>query len=154
VNCEVGNPSVNYKEAITMPTDFSYTHKKQTGGSGQYAKVVGKIVPLDEDAEETFVFQNDCIGTNIPPEYIKSCEKGAEDAAAKGGLVGQEVSGMKVRPSPSERARRPAFATPTNSPFPPVFSLRRSLSRTARRTPSTRPTWPSASARPPPCARP
>ena len=70
--------------------------RAQTGGSGQYAKVVGKIEPLAEDAEEPFEWQNNVIGTNIPPEYIKSCRQGAEDAMLKGGLVGQEVQGLRV----------------------------------------------------------
>jgi len=96
VECEVGNPSVAYKEAITQSCEFNYLHKKQTGGSGQYAKVIGKIEPMDEEEEETFEFVNNVIGTNIPPEYIKSCKQGAEDAMSKGGLVGAEVSGMRV----------------------------------------------------------
>ena len=52
--------------------------------------------PLEEDSEETFEFDNQCVGTNIPPEFYPSCEKGANDAAAKGGLIGMEVSGVRV----------------------------------------------------------
>jgi elongation factor G len=62
VKCEVGNPSVAYKESITMPAKFDYLHKKQTGGSGQYAKVIGQIEPMEEGAEETFEFVNNVIG--------------------------------------------------------------------------------------------
>ncbi|GMI14777.1 hypothetical protein TrVE_jg7333 [Triparma verrucosa] len=95
VHCETGRPSVNYKESIAMKKEFTYLHKKQTGGSGQYAKVIGYVEPL-EDAEETFEFDNQCVGTNVPPEYYPSCEKGAQDAAKKGGLIGMEVSGVRV----------------------------------------------------------
>jgi len=96
VNCETGRPSVNYKESIARKKEFTYLHKKQTGGSGQYAKVIGFVEPLEEDSEETFEFDNQCVGTNIPPEFYPSCEKGANDAAAKGGLIGMEVSGVRV----------------------------------------------------------
>ena len=66
-----GNPSVNYKETITTKADFNYLHKKQSGGSGQFARVMGYIEPLDEEETKKgleFEFENRCIGTNIPPE--------------------------------------------------------------------------------------
>jgi len=74
VVCEVGNPSVSYKESISMAVDFNYLHKKQTGGSGQYAKVIGKIEPMEEDAEETFEFVNNVIGEW---RWLSSSIKGA-----------------------------------------------------------------------------
>uniref|UniRef100_A0A7S3V7Q9 Elongation factor G, mitochondrial n=1 Tax=Chaetoceros debilis TaxID=122233 RepID=A0A7S3V7Q9_9STRA len=95
-----GAPDVNYKETIAMKTEFSYLHKKQTGGSGQYAKVVGYVEPLtaeeQKDLGKTNQFVNDCIGTNIPPEYYTSCEKGTNDAMVSGSLVGSEVQGVRV----------------------------------------------------------
>jgi elongation factor G len=99
VVCEVGQPSVSYKECINTKVHFEHLHKKQSGGSGQYAKVSGYIEPLTEEEQLTgmdFEFINECIGTNIPPEYIPSCEKGAKEASAKGGLIGHEVKGLRV----------------------------------------------------------
>jgi elongation factor G len=100
VECVTGQPSVNYKETIGAKQTFDYIHKKQTGGAGQYARVMGFIEPLSEEERqesgEVNVFENRCIGTNIPPEYYSSCEKGTMDAMLEGALVGCEVEGVKV----------------------------------------------------------
>jgi elongation factor G len=98
VDVDAGMPSVNYREAISKRADFEYLHKKQTGGSGQYAKVMGYIEPLEDDfdGDEPFEFVNECVGTNVPSEYIPSVEKGARDAIAKGNLIGFPVEGMRV----------------------------------------------------------
>jgi elongation factor G len=99
VDCAVGNPSVNYKETIKAKSSFNYLHKKQTGGSGQYARVIGYIEPIDEESQKKgidFEFKNHVIGTNIPPEFIPSCEKGAKVACEKGALAGYQLSGVKV----------------------------------------------------------
>eukprot|EP00578_Thalassiosira_sp_NH16_P008838 CAMPEP_0181104882 /NCGR_PEP_ID=MMETSP1071-20121207/15670_1 /TAXON_ID=35127 /ORGANISM="Thalassiosira sp., Strain NH16" /LENGTH=762 /DNA_ID=CAMNT_0023188121 /DNA_START=54 /DNA_END=2342 /DNA_ORIENTATION=+ len=100
VECVSGQPKVNYKETISSKTTFDWLHKKQTGGSGQYAKVSGFIEPMtDVEAKEhgkPNEFKNRCIGTNIPPEYYPSCEKGMNDAMAVGALVGCEVEGVRV----------------------------------------------------------
>jgi elongation factor G len=99
VDLNVGNPSVNYKETITARADFNYLHKKQSGGSGQYARVIGYIEPLEEELLKKgveFEFKNHVIGTNIPPEYIPSCEKGAKTACEKGALAGYPLSGVRV----------------------------------------------------------
>jgi len=96
-NVEVitGQPSVNYKETIQTKAEFDFLHKKQSGGSGQFAKVIGYIEPM-EDGISTNEFDNRVIGTNIPPEYIPSCGKGMNDAMQKGALVGCEVEGVRV----------------------------------------------------------
>ena len=95
-----GQPNVNYKETISTKTSFDWLHKKQTGGSGQYAKVMGYIEPIDEDEQKELGkindFVNECTGTNIPPEYYSSCEKGTNDAMTEGSLVGCEVEGVRV----------------------------------------------------------
>ena len=95
-----GQPNVNYKETISAKCEFDWLHKKQTGGSGQYAKVIGYIEPITEEERQelgqTNEFRNDCIGTNIPPEYYSSCEKGVNDAMVEGSLVGSEVEGVRV----------------------------------------------------------
>lgn len=109
VPVEVGPPQVNYREAITTPASFDYTHKKQTGGSGQYACVVGDIEPLvkDEEAEDKapedsdeedkeFEFVSLIKGGNIPTEYIPACEKGFEDIMVEGPLAGFPMVGVRV----------------------------------------------------------
>jgi elongation factor G len=99
VECIVGNPSVNYKETVTARSEFNYLHKKQSGGSGQYAKVIGYVEPISEEKLKKgieFEFDNHVIGTNIPPEFIPSCEKGAKAACEKGVLAGYSLSGVRV----------------------------------------------------------
>ncbi|KAI2504673.1 Elongation factor Tu GTP binding domain [Fragilaria crotonensis] len=100
VECEVGQPNVNYKETISTKVEYDWLHKKQTGGSGQYAKVIGFIEPLTEEemkeSNKVNEFVNRCTGTNIPPEYYSSCQKGMEDAMVVGALVGAEVEGVRV----------------------------------------------------------
>lgn len=101
VECISGQPNVNYKETITgSKTTFDWLHKKQTGGSGQYAKVQGYIEPMSEEEIKELGkpnhFVNRCIGTNIPPEYYPSCAKGMDDAMHEGALVGCEVEGVRV----------------------------------------------------------
>lgn len=92
----VGRPKVQYREAPTRVTPFNYKHKKQTGGSGQYAHVVGQLIPLPEDAEEEYEFENVVKGGHIPTEYISSVNKGFQMARPKGPLAGFEVVGVKM----------------------------------------------------------
>ena len=100
VDCISGQPNVNYKETIAARAEFDWLHKKQSGGSGQYAKVSGYIEPMTEEEIKELgkpnEFKNKCIGTNIPPEYYPSCEKGMNDAMHVGSLVGCEVEGIRV----------------------------------------------------------
>jgi len=96
VECNVGAPKVSYREAPTKETAFNYKHRKQTGGAGQYAHVVGKMIPLPPDAPEPFVFENDVTGGRIPTEYIPSIEKGFRRALSKGPVAGYEVIGVKM----------------------------------------------------------
>ncbi|MDI9455976.1 MAG: elongation factor G [Spirochaetota bacterium] len=97
---EVGQPEVAYREAITQRADFVYTHKKQTGGSGQYAKVAGYIEPLiatgvdEEDADYEFV--DEIKGGTIPTEFIPSCDKGFQLAMKKGTQVGFPIIGVRA----------------------------------------------------------
>jgi elongation factor G len=76
-NCDViaGKPQVAYRESITRRAEINYTHKKQTGGSGQYAKIMGYIEPLPADAVESYEFLDDVTGGSIPREFISSCDK-------------------------------------------------------------------------------
>jgi elongation factor G len=99
VECVTGSPSVQYKETVTQRAPFEYLHKKQSGGSGQYAKVIGFLEPLTEEEKKKgidFQFENQVVGTNIPPEFIPSCEKGAKAACEKGVLAGHALSGVRV----------------------------------------------------------
>ena len=97
VDCNVGAPKVSYREAPTRETAFNHKHKKQTGGSGQYAHVVGKLIPLDPQAPEPFVFENKVTGGRIPSEYIPSVEKGFRESMHKGPMAGYEVMGVHMR---------------------------------------------------------
>ncbi len=88
---QVGAPQVNYRETINTEARFDYTHKKQTGGSGQFGQVVGQLKPLadeDKDTEDqVFKFYNEIKGGSIPSEYIGACEKGFQDVMDKGPLA-------------------------------------------------------------------
>jgi len=90
---ETGAPQVAYREAISRRANFNYTHKKQTGGSGQYGKIQGYIEP-SESGE--FEFENEVKGGNIPTEFIPSVEKGFRAMIDKGPLVGFPIVGVKV----------------------------------------------------------
>ncbi|HWL89200.1 MAG TPA: elongation factor G, partial [Polyangiaceae bacterium] len=96
-NCEVvaGKPQVAYREAITRRAEINYTHKKQTGGSGQYGKVAGYIKPLPADHPTGFEFEDDIVGGSIPREFIPACEKGFREAIKKGPLIGFPIVGVK-----------------------------------------------------------
>ncbi len=99
-NPEVGAPQVNYRETITTETPFEYTHKKQTGGSGQFGQVVGTLRPLtadNKDAEDqVFKFHNEIKGGSIPGEFIGACEKGFEDVMDNGPLAAFPVIDCEV----------------------------------------------------------
>jgi len=93
----VGPPQVNYREAVGRRVEFNYTHRKQTGGAGQFANVVGDLEPLDFGANsEPFEFENHVKGGNIPQEYISSCEAGFRDVMTKGPLAEFPIVGLKV----------------------------------------------------------
>jgi elongation factor G len=92
--CEVkvSQPEVAYRESITQRADFNYTHKKQTGGSGQYGRVGGFMEPV---AEKDYEFVDSIKGGAIPNEYIPSCDKGFKRAMEKGSLIGAPVVGVR-----------------------------------------------------------
>jgi elongation factor G len=91
---QVGQPQVAYRETITQRAEFNYTHKKQTGGSGQFGRVAGYMEPMDEEGEYEFVDQ--IVGGAIPREFISSCDKGFQKSLAKGALAGAPVTGVRV----------------------------------------------------------
>ncbi len=99
VPIEVGAPQVNYREAITAKAGFDYTHKKQTGGSGQYACVVGDIevaILKEDDDPEKMQFENHVKGGNIPSEYINACQAGFNDVMGEGPLAAFHMVKVKV----------------------------------------------------------
>lgn len=77
VDCTTGKPRVAFRETITQRADFNYTHKKQTGGAGQFAKVVGHIEPMEWDPEtgKDVEFENVVMGATIPTNFIPAVEK-------------------------------------------------------------------------------
>lgn len=89
---ETGRPQVAYREAITKQADFNYTHKKQTGGSGQFGRVAGFIEPCEEE----YVFEDKIKGGVIPNEYIPSCDKGFHACLREGSLIGFPITGVKI----------------------------------------------------------
>ncbi len=92
----VGAPQVNYREAITKTADFDYLHKKQTGGSGQFAGVSGSVEPLPLDNEDGFEFVNKIFGGSIPSEHIPACEKGFKDVMEKGPIAAFPMVNIRV----------------------------------------------------------
>jgi len=89
---EVGAPQVAYRETITQRAEFDYTHKKQTGGSGQFGRVAGFMEPIEEEYE----FVDNIVGGSIPREFITSCDKGFQKSLVKGALAEAPVTGVRV----------------------------------------------------------
>ncbi len=88
-----GNPRVAYRETITQRADFNYTHKKQTGGAGQFGRIAGYIEPV---SDEEFIFENQIFGGSIPTQYIPACEKGFRESMAKGPKLEFPITGVRV----------------------------------------------------------
>jgi elongation factor G len=95
-NVTVGAPNVSYREAPTIEAEFNYKHKKQSGGSGQFAHVVGRLIPLPDDAKDPYEFEDNITGGRIPNEYIPAVSKGFVKAMQKGPLAEYEIVGCKM----------------------------------------------------------
>ena len=93
VDATVGAPQVAYRETITQPTSVDYTHKKQSGGAGQFAKVVLEFEPLEKG--EGVVFESKIVGGRVPREYIPGVEKGIKSSTETGFLAGFPVIDLK-----------------------------------------------------------
>ena len=97
VECNVGNPQVSYRETIRKPVmNVEYTHKKQTGGSGQFAKVLLNLLPLDTAEGSNYEFDNQVTGGHISKEFIPSVDAGIQEAMESGILAGYPVVGVRA----------------------------------------------------------
>jgi len=97
---ETGAPKVNFRETITTKCDYDYTHKRQSGGRGEYGKIIGYFEPIPEedapdDGEDSIIFESQLMGNDIPPSYIPSIEKGFRECARKGLLSGHPLINTK-----------------------------------------------------------
>ncbi|SGZ39279.1 probable Elongation factor G, mitochondrial [Hanseniaspora guilliermondii] len=101
VSCIVGKPQVSYRETLTAPIDFDYTHKRQTGGAGQYGRVIGSFELIEPKDGSDYVpmnveFETNVVGGKISEKHLGACAKGFEDACNKGPLIGAKVIGVKM----------------------------------------------------------
>ncbi|MDN5635285.1 MAG: elongation factor G, partial [Brevibacterium sp.] len=97
VEANVGKPQVAYRETIRRTVDkYDYTHKKQTGGSGQFAKVQVTFEPLEVEGDNIYEFENAITGGRVPREYIPSVDAGIQDAMQLGVLAGYPMVGVKA----------------------------------------------------------
>jgi elongation factor G len=97
VEANVGKPQVAYRETLKRAVEkYDYTHKKQTGGSGQFAKVQIKLEPMEVEGDKTYEFVNAVTGGRVPREYIPSVDAGIRDAMLVGTLAGYPVVGVKA----------------------------------------------------------
>ncbi|KAJ2161693.1 Elongation factor G, mitochondrial [Coemansia sp. RSA 552] len=98
VDCVTGKPQVAFRETATKKSPFHYTHKKQTGGAGQFGRVIGYIepIPAEEQADKSHEFVNQVVGGNIPAQYIVACEKGYKDGLQEGFMVGHPIVNVRL----------------------------------------------------------
>ncbi|XP_051013236.1 elongation factor G, mitochondrial [Acomys russatus] len=93
--CITGKPKVAFRETITAPVPFDFTHKKQSGGAGQFGKVIGVLEPLAPEDYTKLEFSDETFGSNIPKPFVPAVEKGFLDACEKGPLSGHKLSGLR-----------------------------------------------------------
>ncbi|XP_059867203.1 elongation factor G, mitochondrial isoform X1 [Delphinus delphis] len=93
--CITGKPKVAFRETITAPVPFEFTHKKQSGGAGQFGKVIGVLEPLDPENYTKLEFSDETFGSNVPKQFVPAVEKGFLDACEKGPLSGHKLSGLR-----------------------------------------------------------
>ncbi|XP_043587455.1 elongation factor G, mitochondrial [Bombus pyrosoma] len=98
-NCPVilGKPKVSFRETLRAPIEFDYLHKKQSGGAGQYARIIGVLEPLPPEKNTELLFCDETIGTNIPKQFVPGVERGFRTICEKGFLTGHKVAGVKFR---------------------------------------------------------
>lgn len=96
VDLVTGAPQVAYRETITKKADFDYTHKKQTGGQGQFSRVAGYLEPIPLEEGKNYEFVDKIVGGSIPREYISSCDKGFKSCLERGSLIGFPIVGVRA----------------------------------------------------------
>ncbi|XP_076065985.1 mitochondrial translation elongation factor G 1 [Oratosquilla oratoria] len=98
-NCPVimGKPKVAFRESLVSPVEFDYIHKKQSGGAGQFGRVIGTLEPMEADENTKVEFVDDTMGTNVPKQFIPAVEKGFRGICEKGLLTGHKVAGVRFR---------------------------------------------------------
>lgn len=92
----VGEPKVAYRETITRRNEYNYTHKKQSGGSGQFARVAGYFEPIPLEEAKNYEFINKIVGGVVPREYIPAVDKGFQEQMLEGVLIGQPMVGIRA----------------------------------------------------------
>ncbi|KAH8255780.1 hypothetical protein KR038_010318 [Drosophila bunnanda] len=93
----LGKPKVAFRETLVGPCEFDYLHKKQSGGSGQYARIIGVMEPLPPNQNTLLEFVDETVGTNVPKQFVPGVEKGYREMAEKGMLSGHKLSGIRFR---------------------------------------------------------
>lgn len=96
IEVEPGAPKVSYREAPGEKVEFNYKHKKQTGGSGQFAHIVGELTPINTEGAAVFEFEEHIVGGRIPKQFIAPVEKGMRDSLGKGPLAEFPVVGVRI----------------------------------------------------------
>ncbi|CAH1389045.1 unnamed protein product [Nezara viridula] len=98
-NCPVilGKPKVSFRETLVQSCEFDYLHKKQSGGSGQFARVIGILEPLPPEQNTQLIFKDETSGPNVPKQFIPGIERGFRFMAQKGLLSGHKLAGLKFR---------------------------------------------------------
>ncbi|KAM9853592.1 elongation factor G, mitochondrial [Aulostomus maculatus] len=94
-SCVMGKPKVAFRESIAEPVEFEFVHKKQSGGAGQYGKVIGVLEPLGSENYTKLEFEDQTIGPNVPKQFVPAVERGFRYACEKGHLSGQKISGVR-----------------------------------------------------------
>ncbi|KAK6203237.1 elongation factor G, mitochondrial [Scheffersomyces amazonensis] len=121
VECITGKPQVSYRESITSPTTFDYTHKKQSGGSGQYGRVMGEFSPIEGENK----FTEHIVGGKIPEKFLFACSKGFDDSLEKGPLIGHKVLGVHMHINDGQThivdSSELSFRTATHGAFKQAF---------------------------------
>ncbi len=96
VDLVTGAPQVAYRETITQKATFDYTHKKQTGGQGQFSRVAGYVEPIALEEGKDYEFVDKIVGGTIPKEFIGSCDKGFRSCLDRGSLIGFPIIGVRA----------------------------------------------------------